>query len=63
MATDELKISKLDELAESQNVIPMADVRTLFGSWPGEEDDGFENTIDELRHPSAGGQRSNNGNG
>jgi len=42
-----------DELAESQNVKPMADVRTLFGTWPGEEDDGFEETIDELRHPSA----------
>ena len=42
----------LDELAESQNVKPMADVRALFGTWPGEEDDGFEEAIDELRHPS-----------
>ena len=42
----------LDELAESQNVKPMADVQALFGTWPGEEDDGFEEAIDELRHPS-----------
>ncbi len=41
----------IDELAESQNVKPMKDVRTLFGTWPGEEDDGFEESINELRHP------------
>jgi len=27
------------------------DVRALFGTWPGEVDDGFEEAIDELRHP------------
>ena len=43
--------SQLDELAKFQNVERMADVRTLFGTWPGEEDDGFEAAIDELRHP------------
>jgi len=43
----------LDELAQAQNVQPMRDVRVLFGTWPGEEDDGFEAAIDELRHPSA----------
>ncbi len=49
----------LDELAESQSVKPMADVKALFGTWPGEEDDGFEQAIDELRHPSmAGGEMS-----
>ena len=31
----------------------MADVRALFGTWPGEENDGFEAAIDELRHPGA----------
>jgi len=41
----------LEELALSQDVHPMADVRALFGTWPGEEDDGFEAAIDELRHP------------
>ena len=45
----------LDDLAQSQNVPPMADVRRLFGTWPGEEDDGFEVAIDELRHQSIAG--------
>ena len=40
----------LEELAQAQNVKPLTDVRTLFGTWPGEIDDGFEETIDELRH-------------
>ena len=43
----------LEELAEAQRVTPIADVRILFGTWPGEPDDGFEALIDELRHPSA----------
>ena len=42
----------LEELARAQNVQPMTDVQALFGMWPGEEDDGFEETIDELRHPA-----------
>ncbi len=45
------KSPTLQELARSQNVQPMADVRTLFGTWPDEENDGFEATVDELRHP------------
>jgi len=40
----------LDELAQAQNVKPMTDVRVLFGTWPGEIDDGFEEAIDNLRH-------------
>ena len=40
----------LDELAQAQNVKPMMDVNALFGTWPGEADDGFEKIIDELRH-------------
>lgn len=40
----------LDELAKAQNVRPLADVRVLFGTWPGEMNDGFEEVIDELRH-------------
>lgn len=49
----------LDELAQSQHVQPLADARTLFGTWPGEDDDGFETSIDELRHPSTtGGNQS-----
>lgn len=44
----------LDELAQAQNVGPMMDIRALFGTWPGEMDDGFEEAIDELRHSSIG---------
>lgn len=39
----------LDELAQNQNVLPMDDVRLLFGTWPGELDDGFEEAIDEAK--------------
>ena len=41
----------LAELARAQNVKPMADVQPMFGMWPGQENDGFEAAIDELRHP------------
>jgi len=40
----------LDELALAQNVQPMQDVESLFGTWPGDDDDGFEIAIDNLRH-------------
>lgn len=42
----------LEELARAQSVQPMADVRSLFGTWPGDVDDEFEKTVDELRHLS-----------
>jgi hypothetical protein len=42
----------LDELAREQGVRPVTDARALFGTWPGEADDGFEAAIDELRHPT-----------
>jgi len=45
----------LDELALAQNVRPMDDVRALFGTWPGDEDDGFEAAIHELRHQGIAG--------
>ena len=44
----------LEELANSQDVDPVLDVPSLFGTWPGEIDDGFEAAIDELRHPGTG---------
>ena len=44
----------LDELAQTQNVRPMADIRALFGTWPGEIDDDFEKDIDAVRHSHAG---------
>jgi hypothetical protein len=45
----------LDTLAASQNVQPLADIKVLFGTWPGSDDDGFETAIYELRHHEAGG--------
>jgi len=41
----------LEELARLQNVQPVTNVQALFGTWPGEENDGFEEMIDALRHP------------
>lgn len=43
----------LEELAKLQNVGPIKDIRDLFGTWPGEVDDGFEEAIERLRHPKA----------
>lgn len=40
----------IEELARLQDVRPLEDVRELFGTWPGEEDDGFEEAVDRLRH-------------
>ena len=45
----------LDELAQSQHVKPMMNVEAIYGTWPGEDDDGFEASINELRHPTATG--------
>jgi hypothetical protein len=42
----------LEELAFSQNVRPLVDVSSLYGTWPGEADDCFEADIDALRHNS-----------
>ena len=42
----------LEELAQAQYVKPMTNVRTLFGTWPGSVNDGFEEAVDELRHTS-----------
>ena len=32
----------IEELAEAQGVNPLEDITVLFGTWPGEADDGFE---------------------
>jgi hypothetical protein len=39
----------LEELAEQQGVSPIRNIESLFGSWPGETHDGFEDRIDEIR--------------
>lgn len=43
----------IKELAILQNVPPIEDISVLFGTWPGEPDDGFEEAIDQLRHGSS----------
>ncbi len=49
----------LDELADYQNVKPLKTAQNLFGTWPGDENDGFEETIIELRNTRVGsGSRS-----
>lgn len=40
----------IEELAQLQGVKPIDDITTLFGTWPGEPDDGFEEDIHNLRH-------------
>lgn len=40
----------IEDLARAQQVEPMANVTSIFGTWPGEEGDGFEIEIDSLRH-------------
>ncbi|HMO91921.1 MAG TPA: hypothetical protein PKD64_06950 [Pirellulaceae bacterium] len=46
----------LEELAQTQNVRPLQDVAALFGTWPGEDDDGFEAAVDDLRHHAIDGR-------
>ena len=48
----------LEELAEAQGVQPVRDISALFGSWPGEADDGFEESVLALRGQSPAGRRS-----
>ncbi len=42
--------ASIDELIKEQRVEPVNDLSVLYGSWPGESDDGFEEAIDRLRH-------------
>jgi len=37
----------------AQNVQPLTDVQILFGTWPGDEDDGFEEAVYDLRHAAS----------
>jgi hypothetical protein len=48
----------LEELAVSQGVQPMPDVKKIFGTWPGTDDDGFEEDILALRKTRTKGSRS-----
>jgi hypothetical protein len=39
----------LDALAEAQGVRPIEDITVLFGTWPGDPEDGFEKMVEGLR--------------
>jgi hypothetical protein len=39
----------IEELAEAQNILPIESVEMLFGTWPGDIDDGFEESVHALR--------------
>jgi len=43
----------LEDLARAQNVHPLTDVQVLFGTWPGDDDDGFEEAVYDLRHAAS----------
>ena len=47
--TDFWQSPTIEELAQSQGIHPVRDVRAFFGTWPGEKDDGFEEDIEKLR--------------
>ena len=53
--TDFWKSPTIEELAESQGVRPLNDVSLLFGTWPDDPNDGFEESIRELRQQSTAG--------
>ncbi len=54
VATPFWETPTLDELAGFQNVKPLETAQRLFGTWPGDENDGFEATIIELRNLRTG---------
>ena len=41
----------MEELERVQGVQRVNEVEELFGTWPGDDDDGFEEAIDALRRP------------
>lgn len=58
MSHDFWQSSTLDELARSQGIRPLYDMRLIIGTWPGDVDDGFEAAVDALRN--AGSEEGNN---
>ena len=52
LPTDFWKSLSIEELAKAQGVQPLSDVSILFGTWPGEPDDGFEEEVRKLRQQS-----------
>ncbi len=40
----------LEELVSSQHVSPITEIDSLFGTWPGQDDDGFEESVRSIRY-------------
>lgn len=51
----------IDELVETQGVVPISDIRELFGTWSGDPDDGFEDMINTFRRQNLFGGTVNDG--
>jgi hypothetical protein len=49
LPTDFWQAPSLDDLAQAQGVQPISDITKLFGTWPGDPDDGFEKIVTDLR--------------
>ena len=50
VGVDFWKSPTIEELAVAQDVSPLTKIETLWGTWPDEADDGFEESIQTLRH-------------
>jgi hypothetical protein len=48
----------LEELAQIQGVKPINDITSLYHTWPGNLDDGFEEFVEKLREESIAGKDS-----
>lgn len=55
LPTDFWQSPNLDQLVELQGTRPLADVASLFGTWPGDPDDGFEEAVRTLRIQTTSG--------
>jgi len=55
LPTDFWQSPSLDQLVELQGVRPLADIASLFGTWPGDPDDGFEEAVRALRIQTSSG--------
>ncbi len=55
LPTDFWQSLSLDQLAELQGARPLADIASLFGTWPGDQDDGFEEAVRTLRMQTTSG--------
>jgi hypothetical protein len=49
----------IEDLARMQGVKPIKDVSALFGTWPGDINDGFEQFVQELRRNNKTQKRGN----